>query len=80
MVVFFSVPGEIVFSFPIFYLIYFETVLYRNLVYVSQLEEVDLVYDYLLTSQRESHSVPDMKVFTIPSLVLSHLELSRIEL
>ena len=28
--------------------------------YVSQLGEEDLVYDYLFTSQRESHSIPDM--------------------
>ena len=41
---------------------------------------LDLVYDYLFTSQRESHYVPDMDVFAIPSLILSHLELLRIEL
>ena len=39
-----------------------------------------MVYDYLFTSQRESHSVPDMYFFAIPSLILSHLELWRMEL
>ena len=48
--------------------------------YESQLCEEDLVYDYFFTSQRESQSVPDMDSFATPSLVLSHLELSRIEL
>ena len=51
-----------------------------NLVYVPQLGEDDLVYDYLYTSQRESHPVRDMDLFAILSLILSHLELSRIEL
>ena len=32
------------------------------------------------TCQRESHSVPDMDFLVIPSLILSHLELPRIEL
>ena len=31
-----------------------------NLAYVSQLGEEDLVYDYIFTSQREPHFVPDM--------------------
>ena len=31
-----------------------------NLTYVSQLGNEDLVSDYIFTSQRESHSVPDM--------------------
>ena len=48
--------------------------------YESQLCKEDLVYDYFFTSQRESHSVPDMNSFATPSLILSHLELSRIEL
>ena len=39
-----------------------------------------MVYDYLFTSQRVSQSVPDMDVFTILSLIFSHLELVRIEL
>ena len=30
------------------------------LTYVSQLGNEDLVYDYIFTSQKESHSVPDM--------------------
>ena len=51
-----------------------------NLTYVSQLRDKDFVSDYLFTSQRESHSVPDMDFFAIPSLILSHLELLRIDL
>ena len=39
-----------------------------------------MVYDYLFTSQRESHSVPDMDFFALPLLIMSHLELSTIEL
>ena len=41
---------------------------------------LDLVYDYLFTSQRESHYVPDKDFFAIPSLILFHLELLRTEL
>ena len=37
-----------------------------NLAYISQLEEKDLVYNYPFTSQRESHSVPDIDFFAIP--------------
>ena len=48
--------------------------------YVSQLGKRDLVYDYLIISPRESGFVPDMNFFAIPSLILSHFELSRIEL
>ena len=48
--------------------------------YVSKLGEEGLVYDYFLTSEEETHSVPDMDFIAIPSLILSHLELSRIEL
>ena len=39
-----------------------------------------VVYDYLYTSQRESHSVPDRNCFAILLLISSHFELSRIEL
>ena len=35
------------------------------------------MYDYLFASKRESRYVPDMDVFAIPSLILSHLELLR---
>ena len=38
-------------------------------------EEGLVVYDYLFTSQKESHSVPDMDFFAILSHILSHLEL-----
>ena len=51
-----------------------------NLAYVSQLGVEYLIFDYLFTSQRESHSVPDMDSFALPLLILSHLELSRIDL
>ena len=39
-----------------------------------------MVSNYLFTSQREFHSVPDMDFFAIPSFILSDLELSRIDL
>ena len=52
-----------------------------NLAYASKLgEEGFLAYDYFFTPQRESRSVPDMDFFAILSLILSHLELSRIKL
>ena len=52
-----------------------------NLAYVSKLGEEGLVvYDYLFTSQRESHSVPDRDFFATLLFILSHFELSRIEL
>ena len=35
-----------------------------------------MVYDYLFTSQRQPHSVADMDLFIIPSLILSQLELT----
>ena len=57
-VVFFPVSEEIVYSFFSFsFLIFWNSI---NLVYVSQLGNEDLVSDYIFTSQRESHSVPDM--------------------
>ena len=73
--VFFLVPGEIVNSFLNFlFRIFWKSI---NLVYVSQLGEKDLVYNYVFTSQRESHSGPDMDFFAIHSPILSHLELSE---
>ena len=52
-----------------------------NLVYASKLGEEGLVvYDYLFTSQRESHFVPDRDFFATLLLISSHFELSRIEL
>ena len=49
--------------------------------YVSKLgEEGVVVYNYLFTSQRESHSVPDRDFFATLLLISSHFELSRIEL
>ena len=50
------------------------------LAYVLLLGEENLISDYLFTSERVSHSAPDMDFFVLPSLILSHLELSRIEL
>ena len=72
-------PGreEILYFFNILFDIFWDS---TNSACVSELGEKGLVYDYLFTSQRESHSVPDMDFFAIPSLILSHLELSRIEL
>ena len=51
-----------------------------NLIYISRLGEEDLVYDYLFTFQRESHSFSDVGFFPILLLILFHMELSRIEL
>ena len=49
--------------------------------YVSKLGEEGLVvYDYLFTSQRECHFVPDRDFFATLLLISSHFELSRIEL
>ena len=77
-VVLFPVPGKIVYSFFNFLFdIFWNSI---NLAYVSRLGEEDLVYNYFFASQRESHSVPDMDFFAILSLILSHLDLSRIEL
>ena len=72
----FPIPEEIVYSFfnGLFDMFLNST----NLAYVSQLGEEDLVYDYLFTSQKGSHSLSDMAFFVIFSLILSHLELSRI--
>ena len=39
-----------------------------------------VVYDYLFTSQRASHSVPDRDFFATLLLISSYFELSRIEL
>ena len=64
------------FFFSISSLVYFG--LNINLGYVSK--EVLVVYDYLFTSQREYHSVPDIYFFAIFLLILSHLALLRIEL
>ena len=65
--------------FAISILMYFE--LSTNLAYVSKLGEEGLVvYDYLFTSQRESHFVPDRDFFATLLLISSHFELSRIEL
>ena len=61
------------------FLIYFG--LNTNLAYVSKLgEEGVVVYNYLFTSQRESHSVPDSDFFALLLPILSHLEFSRLEL
>ena len=61
------------------FLIYFG--LNTNLAYVSKLgEEGVVVYNYLFTSQRESHSVPDRDFFATLLLISSNFELSRIEL
>ena len=59
------------------FLIYFE--LNTDLSYLSKLGEEGLVvYNYLFTSQRESHSVPDRDFFATLLLISSHFELSRI--
>ena len=73
----FSIPEEIVYS-SYFLLDIFSVTIY--LTYVPQFGQEDLVYDYLFSSQRESHPVADMDFFIIPSPLLSQLELLRIEL
>ena len=49
--------GNYIFFFSISFLIFWNII---NLAYVSQLGNEDLVSDYIFTSQRESHSLPDM--------------------
>ena len=56
-VLFFPVPEEIACSFFNFLFDILE--LYKFGLWVSQLGNKDLVYDYIFTSQRESHSIPD---------------------
>ena len=74
-VVFFPDPEEILYFFNILFDIFWDS---TNSACVSKLGEKGLVYKYLFTSQRESHSVSDMDFLAM--FVLSHLELSRIEL
>ena len=63
---FFPVPEDITYSLlNILFDIFWDSI---NLVYVSKLVEEGLVYDYLFTSQRESHSIPDMDFFAVPYL------------
>ena len=65
--------------FSISFLIHFG--LNTNLAYVSTLGEEGLVvYNYLFTSQREPHFVPDRDFFATLLLISSHFELLRIEL
>ena len=55
---FFLVPEEIVYSFfNALFDVFWGSI---KLAYVSKLGEEGLGYDYLFTSQRETHSVPDM--------------------
>ena len=73
---FFVFQRKLYIHFSISFLIFWNSI---NLAYVSQLGNKDLVSDHIFTSQRESHSVPDV-VFCWPSIILFHLELSRIDL
>ena len=57
-VLFFPVPEEIEYSFFNFLFDILE--LYKFGLWVSQLGNKELVSDYIFTSQRESHSIPDM--------------------
>ena len=77
-VIFSPVPEEIVYSFFNFLFDIFCNSL--NLAYVLQLGSEYLIFNHLFTPQRESHSIPDMGSFAMSLLMLSHLELSRIEL
>ena len=55
-VLFFPVPEKIVYS---FFNVLFDILNSINLAYISQLANEDLVSDYIFTSQKESHSLPD---------------------
>ena len=57
-VLFFPVPEEIAYSF--FNFLFYILELYKFSLWVSQLENKDLVSDYIFTSQSESHSIPDI--------------------
>ena len=57
-VLIFPVPEEIAYSF--FNLLFDILELYKFGLWVSQFGNKDLVSDYIFTSQRESHSIPDM--------------------
>ena len=76
---FFLFQRKLYVLFSISFLIYFG--LNTNLAYQSKLGEEGLVvYNYLFTSQRESHSVPDRDFFATLLLISSHFVLWRIEL
>ena len=69
---------EIVYSFNFLFDIFWCSI---YLIHVPQFGREDLVYDYLFTCQRESHSVPDIDFFVITSLILSsQFELPKIKL
>ena len=55
--IFFLFQRKLYILFWISFLIFWNSI---NLAYVSQLGNEDLVSDYIFTSQRESHSLPDM--------------------
>ena len=74
MLIFLPVSEEIVY----YFLVYFGIVQIWNICH--SLDKRVLVIDYVFTSQRESHSVPDLDFFAIPSFIWPDLELSRIEL
>ena len=77
-VVLFPVSEEIVYSFfNLFFDIFWNSI---NLAYVSQLGEEDLVYDYIFCLSSRVSICSRYQFFTIPSLFLSHMELSRIKL
>ena len=76
---FFLFQRKLFVLFSLSFLMYFG--LNTNLAYVSKLGEEGLVVqDYLFTSQRESHSLPDRVFFATILLIWSHFELSRIKL
>ena len=57
-VLFFPVPEETAYSFFNFLFDILE--LYKFSLWVSQFGNKDLIFDYIFTSQRDSHSIPDM--------------------
>ena len=55
--------------------------MWANLAYLSKRGEESLVaYNYVFSSQRESHSVPERDFFATLLLISSNFDLSRIEL
>ena len=78
-VVFFPVPEEVVCSFfNILFDIFWAK--YKFGQCIQTWRRGFVVYDYLFTSQRESHSVPDRDFFATLLLISSHFVLWRIEL
>ena len=77
---FFLFQRKLYILFSISFLIFWNSI---NLAYVSQLGNEDLISDYYFTTQKESHSVPDMgSLLTFNYFVsfgLSRIDLPRLK-